>query len=348
MPKKAVEKIFKQVMADIGTLDDASKRKVLAYLKRHISSDGLTVEGFIKDLRDKRFRNGFACPHCNSEKVVRNGTHRGRQDYKCKTCSKHFSDQTHTPFRGTHYPEKWLPFMEHMINGLSIRKSAKILCVADLTVFTWRHKILTAMMRMEMDGFEGLLEVDETYFLYSEKGNKKIVGRKPRKRGGSSKFRGISREQVCVVVARDRTKQTLVKVACMGQVSKVTAEVILKSYVGSVSSVCSDANSTWRGFAGDSGISHIELNASKRQRIIKNIYHIQNVNAFHSRLKKWMDRFKGVATKYLDNYLTWFRFIDSRSREAMSAKKLDLLITACLPISPERYMDIRSTKLVLP
>ena len=83
-------------------------------------------------------------------------------------------------------------------------------------------------MRMEIGGFEGLLEVDETYFLYSEKGNKKIVGRKSRKRGGSSKFRGISQEQVCVVVARDRTKQTLARVACMGQVNKVKADVLLK------------------------------------------------------------------------------------------------------------------------
>lgn len=348
MPTTSEEKIFKQVIADIGALGDVSKRKVLAHLKRHISSEGLTVDSFIKDLRDKRFRKGFACPHCNSEEVVRNGTHRGHQDYKCKSCSKHFSDQTCTPFRGTHYPEKWLPFMEDMVNGLSIRRSARRLGVAASTVFTWRHKILAALMRMEMDDFEGLLEVDETYFLYSEKGNKKIAGRKPRKRGGSAKKRGISREQVCVIVARDRTKQTLVKVACMGQVSKVKADILLKPYIGSVSAVCSDANSTWRCFAGDSGIDHVELNASKRRRVIKRIYHIQNVNAFHSRLKKWMDRFKGVATKYLDNYLAWYRFVDAHSCEAMTTKKLELLITACLPISPERYIDIRNTELVLP
>ena len=115
-----------------------------------------------------------------------------------------------------------------------------------------------------------------------------------------------------------------------------------------MSAVCSDANSTWRCFAGDNGIDHVELNASKKQRVIRHIYHIQNVNAFHSRLKKWMDRFKGVATKYLDNYLTWFRFVDAHSREAMTAKKLELLLTACLPISPECYIDIRNTELVLP
>jgi len=36
--------------------------------------------------------------------------------------------------------------------------------------------------------------------------------------------------------------------------------------------------------------------------VIKGLYHIQNVNGLHSRLKKWIDRFKGVAAKYLDNY----------------------------------------------
>lgn len=336
------------VVAAFSALNEASQRATLARLKKLMPSDGLTVDKFVENLRDKRFRKGFACPHCNSDEIIRYGVRVGRQRYKCKDCSKTYSDHTHTPFRGTRYPEKWIPFMEHMVNGLSIRRSAKILCVAASTVFHWRHKILTALKRMGQDEFEGLLEVDETYFLYSEKGNKSIIGRKPRKRGGSSKYRGISREQVCVVVARDRTKKTLARVACTGQVSKVKAAILLKPYVGSVSSVCSDANSTWRGFAGDNGIDHIELNATKKQRVIRKIYHIQNVNAFHGRLKKWMDRFKGVASKHLDNYLTWFRFIDAHSREAMSAKKLELLLTACLPISPERYLDIKSTEFVLP
>ena len=32
-------------------------------------------------------------------------------------------------------------------------------------------------------------------------------------------------------------------------------------------------------------------------------------------MKQWIDRFKRVETKYLDNYLTWFLFVDSRSNE---------------------------------
>ncbi|MBA2875104.1 hypothetical protein HNR31_001877 [Anoxybacillus caldiproteolyticus] len=37
----------------------------------------------------------------------------------------------------------------------------------------------------------------------------------------------------------------------------------------------------------------------------KGIYPIQHVNGYHTRLKKWMDRFQGVVTKCLDNYLFW-------------------------------------------
>jgi hypothetical protein len=75
---------------------------------------------------------------------------------------------------------------------------------------------------------------------------------------------------------------------------------------------------------------------------------VQNVNGFHSRLKDWMRHFKGVATKFLDNYLAWFRFQDAHALEAMPAKKLELIIRACLPISPERYHEIRTTQLTLP
>ncbi len=38
--------------------------------------------------------------------------------------------------------------------------------------------------------------------------------------------------------------------------------------------------------------------------------HIQNVNAYDSRLKGWMRRFHGVATVYLSSYLGWRRLLD--------------------------------------
>ena len=39
-------------------------------------------------------------------------------------------------------------------------------------------------------------------------------------------------------------------------------------------------------------------------------WHVQSVNRYDSSLKSWMTRFRGVATKYLANYLGWRRLLD--------------------------------------
>jgi len=54
------------------------------------------------------------------------------------------------------------------------------------------------------------------------------------------------------------------------------------------------------------------------------IYHIQNVNAYDSRLKAWMKHFNGVATKYLESYLGWMRLLD-REKNLTPAQLLGLM-----------------------
>jgi hypothetical protein len=54
----------------------------------------------------------------------------------------------------------------------------------------------------------GITEADETYLLESGKG-KRDLGRTPRKRGGSATKRGISDDQICLLVACERVGQTL-------------------------------------------------------------------------------------------------------------------------------------------
>jgi hypothetical protein len=44
--------------------------------------------------------------------------------------------------------------------------------------------------------------------------------------------------------------------------------------------------------------------------------HLNNVNAYHGRLKQWLDRFNGVATKNLPNYLGWRRALEAWGDQA--------------------------------
>ena len=60
--------------------------------------------------------------------------------------------------------------------------------------------------------------------------------------------------------------------------------------------------------AGLRGDAHHGFPLEERAR--DGAFHVQNVNAYHGRLKGWMARFKGVATCYLSNYLGWRRALE--------------------------------------
>ena len=69
---------------------------------------------------------------------------------------------------------------------------------------------------------------------------------------------------------------------------------------------------SYKGFAIDKKLEHHLLRVDLKQRVKDNIYHIQHVNATHKRVKKWIDeRFWGVSTKYLQQYLNWHRIKES-------------------------------------
>lgn len=56
---------------------------------------------------------------------------------------------------------------------------------------------------------------------------------------------------------------------------------------------------------------------------------IQHVNNFHNRLKGWMECFQGVATKYLDKYLNWFRWLEIGKNLAFENRVEQMPISAC-------------------
>lgn len=70
--------------------------------------------------------------------------------------------------------------------------------------------------------------------------------------------------------------------------------------------LCTDAASGYGKYTRANNIPLQMLNAKRGVRK-HGIYHLNNVNAYHSRLKRWLRPFNGVSTKYLQNYLVWFQ-----------------------------------------
>ena len=191
-----------------------------------------------------------------------------------------------------------------------------------------QNKVLSSLNRLDIEHFDGITELDETYFLYSEKVRRNITERKTRHRGGKAKKRGISNEQIGVLLACDRHKQSTLRVAGTGRASAERLEQVMGNKMTKDIVLCSDADNAIKTFAGEHELEHIVLNAKKKQRVKQGIYHIQNVNSCHRELKEWIDRFLGVATKYLDNYLAWYRFVTASKFEAMASKRKQMLVDA--------------------
>ncbi|MCP4282131.1 MAG: IS1595 family transposase, partial [Alteromonas sp.] len=180
-----------------------------------------------------------------------------------------------------------------LIDGLSVRKAAELCGINKNTAFLWRHRFLALANTHQPSHEEGIVEADETFFLESFKGQRNLP-RPARKRGGVGKTRGTSDDQIPVLVVRDRHQSTVTTI--LDKVDAVHIGAVLTPLIDKDSVLCTDGAAVYRAFSQVSGIRHEVIN-SKGPRS-RGAFHIQNVNAFDSRLKGWMKRFHGVATKY--------------------------------------------------
>ena len=209
-----------------------------------------------------------------------------------------------------------------MLNGYSIRKSAEICGMNKDTAFVWRHKILDALQNMaDSVKLSGIIEGDETFFPISYKGNHKksefVMPRESHHRGKQTHIRGLSHEKVCVPCAVNRNGLSIAKITNLGRVS---TEDLNKLYAGRIeekSILCTDEMNSYIQFADKNNLELIQLKSGKAK---KGIYHIQHINSYHSNLKKFMRKFNGVSTKYLNNYLIWNNILNY-SKETWTEKK---------------------------
>ena len=299
---------MKQMMALASRLTLAQRRELMAALAASQASaeSVVVIEG--------RVGAQPICAHCQGRHVVRNGQADGLQRYKCRNCGKTFNALTGTPLARLRHKGKWLTQAAVLQQGLSIVKAAEQLEVAPSTAFRWRHRFLALPQTVKARELTGIAEADETYMLHSCKGQretKRKLARKSRRRGGKASNRGLSKEQVVVLVARDRAGCTTDFILEAGDKSHIVAA--LRSVLAPDALLCTDGGTALAAAARQMGVEHHSVNLSAGVRV-DGPWHVQNVNAYHGRLKQWMRRFNGVATSYLGSYLGWFRALDRSAK----------------------------------
>ena len=291
------------LMAQFAQLSQRQRQASIALLRGNAPHDATVA--LLESVAQPR----LACPACHSAHLHRHGHAHGLQRYRCVPCGRTFNTLTGTPLARLRHKTLWLDYADCLLASDSVRKAASQLGVHRNTTFRWRHRFLSLAKTDRPHGLHGIAEADELYLLESEKGSRSMT-RPARRRGGRAHKRGISNEQVCILVARDRTGQTLNFVTGKGALTKARLRHYLLPMIDKDVLLVTDGHAAYRAFAREARISHQAVNLRAGIRV-QGAAHVQNVNAYHSRLRQWLGPFHGVATRYLPNYLGWRWILDA-------------------------------------
>jgi len=285
---------FNRWLSEIRRLNPAQREQLHAQLQRphKVVEEALAMPS--------------QCPRCQAESLRPWGSSHGLARYRCRACGRTCNALTGTPLARLRHRECWGQYAQAMTRSMVVRDAAKLCGVSKDTAFRWRHRFLSLIAGHRAQHVSGIVEADETFFLESFKGQRELP-RPARKRGGRAKSKGMSDELVPVLVVRDRSGQHAD--FQLERLNGIHVGNVLKPLIDPDAILCTDSAAIYHGFARAEGITHHRMNLRQKRRT-DGAFHIQNVNAYHSRLKGWLHPFHGVATKYLANYLGWRRLLE--------------------------------------
>ena len=263
--------------------------------------DQMIEEG--KDVVDyqeiKAMSTGVLCPDCNSSHVIKNGLQSGVQNYRCKNCGRQFRVTTGTFMYGVHEKGKMLEYIKCMSAGMSLRECARIARISLTTSFFWRHIILCALQSFEDNvNFFGVVELEELLMNYSEKGKKR------RDKKEIKKLNKKKPTKVAVLAATDRSGNILFKKLEENRVQAGHISDFLKSRISENSVICGSNKKAFKSVNAEH-IKHKEI--TNKNKMKQGIYSVSTVHNKITDFVGWIYyKFRGVATKYLTNYIMWF------------------------------------------
>lgn len=314
-------KSSQEIKSLFNNLPIASQNTLLGELLIEQELQGKVMQEALEEVSLKRTKK--PCPICSSSKVYKRGKQRGVQMYRCNDCNKWYSETTGTPLYDIKLKSKWQLYLNCMEQGMPIKKIAKELGISIQTSFDWRHKILSSLEQFVPIELSSEVECDELELALSNKGSKSLE-RKPRKRGSDFK-RNQSKDTITtvqVVTAVQRNGDKYLKAVASKRLSKQEIEIALEGKLADNTTLITDKHPSYKAFAKDNpAIKHKALLAKDHVDKKDSTVHLQKVNNVHSQLRTFLRPFNGVSSKYLQNYLNWYAYVDYIRNSKTTIKK---------------------------
>ncbi len=251
------------------------------------------------------------CVHCNSSNIIKHSMYKDTQRYKCKSCNLTFIPTTGTLVYQIKKKNQFALYASIVEKEglLPIKIMAKRVGISIPTSFEWRHKILLSIPKTK-NKFSDITQVDDLWFQYSQKGRKNLDY--SRRRGGT-KRRGDNNFQVKIIAASDK-KQVELKVAKIGRISANDILYAIGDKFKKNTKLVTDAHPSYQAFAKEVKLEHIYFESKKHQA--ETGENVQYINNIAERIDTWINRkLKGVSTKYLQLYASYFAHKEKNSIE---------------------------------
>lgn len=271
---------------------------------RYHEHDFLVLEELLDSNSDVK-----SCPRCGSIDIIGHGKDKnGTQRFKCKDCGKTFNIAKNTLFFSTKINMKaWMAFLECVLSGTSLSAACITAKIAPSTGTKWMHKIFEALKYYQDDILlEGDIYIDETYvhedkskIYYVENANN--VKKLPR---------GISRNQICILLATDDTR-SFAFVTVHGRPQRMVSHKVCKKHIKKQSHLIGDQDKSLTYTSKQLKLTRTQYK-SNTEEAYKNLVPIDQLC---NRLKFFINKHRGFKKELLQDYINLFIFIENEKRK---------------------------------
>ena len=261
-----------------------NKEYRLKLLKEKIDKSTLKIENNINDKKQNKY---IKCPHCKSEDVIKYGSYNGIQRYKCKNkkCERTFTKQTESPFRySKKFKENCHKYKELYEKGLTIRECAEILNISIVTSFFWRHRFLYNLKQVNyVEKLCDYAELTRVVLLENFKGDRYSKNKE--------------KDKISIVNAMNKSIDIISIIAARNHLGFRELKENIEPRIDKKAIAVAFLDGRLQAFSD----KHNTINKIRIRRI-----DITPIDASYSlKIKRWLKKFRGVATKYIDHYLSW-------------------------------------------
>lgn len=264
--------------------------------------------------------NGMKCPHCGSEKVMKNGRMKNKTPrFFCSNCHKGYSLYTGTYLQNIKKKNKLFEYIPlRMSDKGTLRECSKTLKISLDTSFEWNKKVFGSIQAKENEQMDGIIELIVVQDEISRKGEKpegfyifkppnpNTNPKKKHKKTPKLHKPEDKSELVQMSVLFSRKGDFEMNVIHLGKLEKSELKEKLYPKIKKAKKILIEDAPVVKLFLQERKLSYYICKTKSKVKIRNKNFDIQTAQILYQQFVSWLDRFIGVATKYLQNYMKWF------------------------------------------